>query len=684
MMGAPDDQPDTPALPVIAQTDGAPGDPDNLDVTTVLSPSKFLLYAAGTPENAANHAYSSQELKLDPTTQSFPGQQTSIYRMFPGSKSQQLGPDTAIISLNQNLAAIAATQAAKGPIDVRLNYRLVAAVWMDKPALFGLGADGKGMSLQNDDGTNPLVLAAVADGGVSSGLNEGTFCGTPLGPNGASGNVAAGWSSNTVPGCATRADVLAQGPSPAQAIEKDFLASGTDSPFSILGGEDRLSSTSMESFTQAPDSFPNCFSCHNTQPITTNGTPSYRDSTAEVLLPRPALINVKSHVLGVHLAGVRRSGERTRVDLPRLRDRERPGGEAVKRGERAGGSMRVRATRVRRIASAGLCAAAALLCASTGEGADKSDKGKRLAQPNQCEATWRDAQERSDAGRLRQARDLFLECARPSCGSVFVKQCVTKLTQLEADIPTIVPLATDEAGSPVVNVQVKADGEVVALKLDGRALAMDPGLHELSFSTWEHGVFATEKVMIVEGQRNRPIAVSFRKPDAARAGAIAAAPGAVSSSAPDKSAPEKGASDANASVRPASDVAPAAPLATSHEASGGVLPARRGRSAFPFLLGGVGLASVGAGALMTYWGNKDNTALKSCSPNCASSDVAHIHELYLASDITFAAGAAALGLAGVLLLTGHSSSDGGPARTTTGLAVQPTPSGAFASWTGTF
>jgi hypothetical protein len=328
-----------------------------------------------------------------------------------------------------------------------------------------------------------------------------------------------------------------------------------------------------------------------------------------------------------------------------------------------------------------------LLCASTSEGADKSDKsdksdkGKRLAQPNQCEATWRDAQERSDAGRLRQARDLFLECARPMCGSVFVKQCVTKLTQLEADIPTIVPLATDEAGSPVVNVQVKADGEVVALKLDGRALPMDPGLHELSFSTWEHGVFATEKVMIVEGQRNRQIAVSFRKADAARAGVIAAAPGAVSSSAPDKSALEKGASDSSASVRPASDVAPAA---ASHEASGGVLPARRGRSAFPFLLGGVGLASVGAGALMTYWGNKDNTALKSCSPNCASSDVAHIHELYLASDITFAAGAAALGLAGVLLLTGHSSSDGGPPRTTTGLAVQPTPSGAFASWTGTF
>jgi hypothetical protein len=294
MTGAPDDQPDTPALPVITEPDGAPGDPDNLNVTTPLSDAGFLLYAAGTPENAANHAYTNQELALDPATQAFPGQQTSIYRMFPGSKSQQLGPDTAIISLNQNLAAIAAQELAAGPLDVRLNYHLVAAVWMDKPALFGLGADGRGISIQNDDGTNPLVLDA-ADGGVHPELNEGTFCGTALGPNGVSGDVAGGSTSNTVPGCVTRADVLAGNPSAGQAAQNDVLANGTDSPFSILGGEDRLSSTSMESFTQSPSSFPNCFSCHNTEPITTNGTPVYRDPTTQVLLPRPAMINV-SHL----------------------------------------------------------------------------------------------------------------------------------------------------------------------------------------------------------------------------------------------------------------------------------------------------------------------------------------------------------------------------------------------------
>jgi hypothetical protein len=293
VLGAPDDQPDPAATPVIDPTDGGAGDPDNLRVSTVLSPTGFLLYKGGTPENEANLPYTTEALALDESTQSFPGQQESIYRMYPGSKSQQVGPDPTVLSLDANLTALAQQQMRAGVLDIRLNYHLVAAVWMDKPALFGLGPDGQGISIQNDDGTNPLAVDAMADGGVDPQLNEGTSCGTPLGPSGGSGDVPG--AANTVPGCQTRADVLANGPTPQQAIENDLLTNGTDSPFSILGGEDRLSSTSMESFTQASISFPNCFSCHNTQPITTNGVPVGRDMESPVVLQKPAMINV-SHL----------------------------------------------------------------------------------------------------------------------------------------------------------------------------------------------------------------------------------------------------------------------------------------------------------------------------------------------------------------------------------------------------
>src|SRR6185503_20257549 len=161
-----------------------------------------------------------------------------VYRMFPASKSNTTHPDDAITSLNFNVETLFARKsAALAPSDKRGHYRLVGAVWMDKPRFFTLDA-----ALQNDQ-TSPLLQAA---GGLA-------------------------------------------------ALEEAIKNDGSDSDFSILAGEDRLSSTAMESFTQAPVSFPNCFSCHNTQAVTAKGVPANRDSEGVVLLS-PKLLNI-SHVL---------------------------------------------------------------------------------------------------------------------------------------------------------------------------------------------------------------------------------------------------------------------------------------------------------------------------------------------------------------------------------------------------
>jgi hypothetical protein len=282
VVGAPDCQPDTTKLPDLVN------DPQNIKVSAPVSPYSYLLYKANTPENQSNTAYLDSQLQFDEPTQSFKNPPTSVYRMYPGSKSQQIGPDTAVTSLNANLTALAARQATQngGKIDIRLNYHLVSAIWMDKPSFFTLD-----QSLQNDN-TSPLYQGAI-NGNIFPGASQATTCGTPLGPNGGSGNVPG--AANTVPGCVTRADVLSQadGGTPGDIVMNDFLANGTDSPFSLLGGEDRLSSTSMETFTQG--TFPNCFSCHNTQPITANGTPQPRDPASPIVISKPALINV-SHL----------------------------------------------------------------------------------------------------------------------------------------------------------------------------------------------------------------------------------------------------------------------------------------------------------------------------------------------------------------------------------------------------
>jgi len=213
-----------------------PMDPYELNDRTVISPHDFVLYKGGTTAQSANQAIAEADLQLDEAKQKFPGQQTSIFRMFPASKSNTTSPDDAITALNRNVEALFAQAASQGALQVadkRGHYRLVGAQWMDKPRYFDVD-----MPIQDDESS--------------------PFAGEP-------------------------------------GFLKDLQDNGTDSDFSILAGEDRLSSTAMESFTQAPDSFPNCFSCHNTQAVTARGVPFKRDASGVKLLD-PKLLNV-SHVL---------------------------------------------------------------------------------------------------------------------------------------------------------------------------------------------------------------------------------------------------------------------------------------------------------------------------------------------------------------------------------------------------
>jgi hypothetical protein len=69
---------------------------------------------------------------------------------------------------------------------------------------------------------------------------------------------------------------------------------GSDDPLSITAGEDRLSGVALESFTQSVNSFPGCFSCHDTRSSTKSGVPAAKDLTNPPLMG-PKKINV-SHI----------------------------------------------------------------------------------------------------------------------------------------------------------------------------------------------------------------------------------------------------------------------------------------------------------------------------------------------------------------------------------------------------
>jgi hypothetical protein len=270
------------------------------------------------------------------------------------------------------------------------------------------------------------------------------------------------------------------------------------------------------------------------------------------------------------------------------------------------------------------------------------------------------------------------------CGKA-QKKCAPAAGHPKPDVAMIVPVVTDDTGKPLVDVQVNVDGEPLARRLDGRALPVAPGPHEFSFTArvgpWPgRDVSTTEQITIAQGQRG-PIAVSLPSPDgdeanatwpppAAFAGAVAAETPAEPGKTPDKPASDKAAQE----VPPPAEAPPAVPR------SGG------GPSAFAYLLGGVGALGLGAGALLTYWGKTDNDALSQCTPNCQPSSVDHIRRMYLAADLSFGAGGAALGVATLLFATSHPGEAGAkaPARAAYRFDVRPTRSGALGLFEGAF
>jgi hypothetical protein len=339
----------------------------------------------------------------------------------------------------------------------------------------------------------------------------------------------------------------------------------------------------------------------------------------------------------------------------------------------------------------GTAGAALLLCARPGA----SEPSGRSKERRACENAYKSALQLEQSAHLRQAKDLLLSCSKIVCGSVLRQRCVARYGQLDSDIPSVVPLVTTETGEPRVDVQVTIDGEPLTPHLDGRSLPVDPGLHEFSF-TADGAVISTQKIMIVQGQRNRPITVSLRPADkhAARTALGPALPagGADAKTALDKPAadraaavekpereallPEKGAPDKTADNPPDSSAAETPPAE----------PRSSGPGALPYVIGVTGLAGVGGYGLLVSWGRKDNAELAQCAPNCSPGSIEHIRKLYLAADISLGVGIAAVGSAATGLIVGGSSSpkDEGARHPAYVVVVRPTPSGAFASVSGSF
>jgi hypothetical protein len=142
-------------------------------------------------------------------------------------------------------------------------------------------------------------------------------------------------------------------------------------------------------------------------------------------------------------------------------------------------------------------------------------RGARADEPGSetsvCVVAFERGQALRREGALREARDQLLLCAQASCPELLSERCLPWLEEVRAAIPTVIVAAKDAAGRDVFDARIVVDGEVVAERLDGRPLELDPGPRRIRVE--RPGMIPVERdVVIVEGEQRRRLDVVLEPP----------------------------------------------------------------------------------------------------------------------------------------------------------------------------
>jgi hypothetical protein len=231
---------------------------------------------------------------------------------------------------------------------------------------------------------------------------------------------------------------------------------------------------------------------------------------------------------------------------------------------------------------------------------------------DQCFDAYEQAQRLRKDYKLRAAHGQLLTCAADSCPSFVRQDCSKWLGEVETSTPTIVVLAKHADGSAIDGAKATLDGAPLADSLDGRAVPVDPGPHDLRCEA--NGVVVQKHIVVAEGQKNQPFYMAMD-------GADAAATSQGSSSAP-----------------PGEQAAPVG-------SRGKRIPTAT------WVLGGVAAAGAISFAVFGIMGRN----VQSCAPNCTQSQVNDLRRDYLIADVSWITGLVAAGFALYFALTAPSS-----------------------------
>ena len=202
----------------------------------------------------------------------------------------------------------------------------------------------------------------------------------------------------------------------------------------------------------------------------------------------------------------------------------------------------------------------------------------RAADPtvSECLAASDASLKSGNEHKLRAERVELLICSSSSCPSDIRKECMRRVDDVNASIPTIVFEVKDPGGIDLSDVKVTMDGEVLAERLDGTALAIDPGLHSFVFEA-PNQPSVTKQLVIREAEKDRKESIQL-------------------------------------GVAAAGDTADEPPAASA-SASGGGMPAQK---VLAIVAAGIGVAGVATGSVFGVMAmQKKDDAEKLCPDQCA-------------------------------------------------------------------
>jgi len=200
----------------------------------------------------------------------------------------------------------------------------------------------------------------------------------------------------------------------------------------------------------------------------------------------------------------------------------------------------------------------------------------------ECIKTYEDSVPLRKHHQLKAARAKVLLCSSEACPADIRTECLNRLAEIDASMPTVVFEAKDAAGAMVFAVKVKMDGDLLTERLEGSALPIDPGEHTFTFEV--AGRPGVEKhLMIFEGDKLRRERVEFE--------ALAT---------PNPGSPQPGA------LLKSEPLEPPRPAAKA--------PLGKGRIA-ALALGGVGVVATGVGVAYTFVAMSRRDHANSICPN---------------------------------------------------------------------